>query len=367
MNKELSIRLLYVLVLVGALFVLVWPFVIPLIFAATVALALKPLHSRLVQKGLTGASAAGVLTALLGFVLSVPLSFFIVKGTVAVTTKLEELAINKLLRDQGVTALVKDIRHDFILAIQEYSARFEFLDFLSEKKIDNYLGIVITYLLDSFRAFLAQVPTLFILLLIMILCTYSFLRHAGRIRRFFQSLLGFSDSKMDELIHILVMDSRSVYLSNIVTGVVQSLLVASGVRLLGLGDFFLVFFITLMLSFIPVIGAAPVAFLFALLGLVNGNVQAAIILGCLGAFTGLVDNILRPWLATFGESKIPPVFAFICVIGGALWLGFPGLFIGLLIGSFAYDTVPIFWEEFNTRGADKALAPRDQGDREGLG
>jgi hypothetical protein len=37
--------------------------------------------------------------------------------------------------------------------------------------------------------------------------------------------------------------------------------------------------------------------------------------------------------------------AFICVLGGALWLGFPGLFIGLLIGTFAYDTLPLFWQE----------------------
>ncbi len=345
MNKEMTIRLLYVLILVGALIVLVWPFVIPLIFAATIALTLKPLHSRLIEKGLSGGSAAGILTALFGVVISIPLSFFIVKGTVAVTKKLEEFSINEKLREQGVNALVKIIRHDVIEAIHDYSVRYEFLEFLNQARIERYLGVVITYLLEFFRNFLAEAPTLFVLLLIMILCTFSFLRHAVSIRKFFQGLLGFSDQKMEELVHILVMDSRAVYLSNIVTGAVQSLLVATGVVLLDLGDFFLVFFITLILSFIPVVGAAPVAFVFALVGFVNGNVKAAIILGCLGVFTGLVDNFLRPWLATFGESKITPVFAFICVIGGALWLGFPGLFIGLLIGSYAYDTLPIFWEQ----------------------
>jgi predicted PurR-regulated permease PerM len=349
MSKEMIVRILYVVVLVGTLSVLVFPFVIPIVFAATIALTLKPLHTRLVRKGLSSGGGAGLLTALFAVVISAPVSFFIVKGTIAVTAKLEELAINEKLRDQGVNALVKDIRHDFIVAIHKYSSRFEFLDFLNERNIDRYLGIAVGYLLEFFRDFLAQIPTLFILLLIMILCTFSFLRHAGEVRSFFQALLGFSDEKMDKLVHIFIMDSRSVYLSNIVTGGLQSLLVAAGVRLLGLADFFLVFFITLILSFIPVVGAAPVAFVFALLGLANGNVTAAIILGCLGVFTGVVDNFLRPWLATFGESKITPVFAFVCVIGGALWLGFPGLFIGLLLGSYAYDTLPLFWEEMELR------------------
>jgi predicted PurR-regulated permease PerM len=63
----------------------------------------------------------------------------------------------------------------------------------------------------------------------------------------------------------------------------------------------------------------------------------------------VIDNMLRPWLATFGESKIPPIVAFVCVIGGALLLGFPGLFIGLLVGSIAYDTLPIFWDDLHTK------------------
>jgi predicted PurR-regulated permease PerM len=201
------------------------------------------------------------------------------------------------------------------------------------------------YLLDFFQSFLSELPTLFILLIIMIICTFSFLKHASSIRVTFQKLFGFSDRKMDQLVKIFINDSRDVYMSNIITGAIQSLIVATAVSLLGLADFFLVFFITLVLSFIPVIGAAPVAFVFAALAFFTGNNTAAIVLVVVSVFAGVIDNILRPWLATFGESNIPPVFAFICVIGGALWLGFPGLFIGLLVGSYAYDTLPIFWDD----------------------
>lgn len=349
MRKEVKMRVLYIFLLSVGVLVLIFPFIIPIILAATIALTLKPLHIRLMNKGLTSGRAAGILTTIFTFVISIPLFFFVYQGTITVTEKLEELSINEKLREQGVQELVKDIRHDFVAAIQKYSAKYEFLNFLSEKKINEYLSLVNKYLLDFFQSFLAQLPILFILLLIMVLCTFSFLKHSDTIKNIFQKLFGFSDARMDQLTRIFILNSRAVYLSNIATGAIQSLIVATAVRLLGLADFFLVFFVTLIFSFIPVIGAAPVALVFAGLAFLNENTTAAIILVVVSGFTGVIDNILRPWLATFGETNIPPVFAFICVIGGALWLGFPGLFIGLLAGSYAYDTLPIFWEELESK------------------
>ena len=165
---------------------------------------------------------------------------------------MEELSVNERLRNEGVQELVSDIRHDFVLAIHKYSSKYEFLEFLNEKKIDSYLGMANTYLLKFFQSFLSELPTLFILLLIMIICTYSFLTHSHAIRDFFQKLTGFSSERMEQLVAIFIKDSRQVYMSNIVTGGVQSLLVATGVSLLGIGDFFLVFFLVFSIEFVQV-------------------------------------------------------------------------------------------------------------------
>lgn len=350
MSTEVKvIRVLYIITLSLALLVFVSPFFISIIFAATVALALFPVLLKLEAKGMKRKRAAALLTVLFTIVISIPLFFFLIKGTIAVTGQLEKMAINEKLRDQGVTELVSDLRHEFVVSIHNYSSKYEFLTFLNEKKIESYLTMVNNFLLVFFQGLATSLPEVFILLLIMILCTYSLLKNASNVRRFFQKIFGFSDEKMDRIVALYIMDSRQVYISNIATGGIQSIIVATGVSLLGLGDWFLVFFVTLILSFIPVIGAAPVAFLFALLAFFKGNSTSAIILLVLGSFTGVVDNLLRPWLASFGESRIPPIVAFVCVIGGALLMGFPGLFVGLLVGSIAYDTLPIFWEELHSK------------------
>lgn len=349
MKEEKVVRVIYLVVLTLALLTFVSPFVISIIFASTVSLAMFPLLLKLEAKGMKRKRAAALLTTVFAITISIPVFFFLIKGTLAVTNHLEKMQINEKLRDQQVTELVSDIRHDVVDNIQKLTSKYEFLGFLNERKIDSYLSMVNRYLLGFFQGVAASLPTMFILLLIMILCTYSLLKNAHNVRNFFQKVFGFSDEKMDRIVQIYIMDSRQVYISNIATGGVQSIIVATAVSLLGLGDWFLVFFVTLILSFIPVIGAAPVAFLFGALAFLKGNNTAAIILLVVGGFTGVIDNLLRPWLATFGESKIPPIVAFVCVIGGALLLGFPGLFIGLLVGSIAYDTLPIFWDELNSK------------------
>ncbi|MCM2348912.1 MAG: AI-2E family transporter [Bacteriovoracaceae bacterium] len=353
MTQTKAVKFLYIVILSICSLVLVSPFYIPIIFGATLSLAFFPILLKLENKGLSRRAAAALITTVFTFIISIPLFFFAIKGTMAVTEQLEKMSLNNTLRAQGVQELVSDLRHDFVMAIKKISDKYEFLDFLNEAKIDQYLGSFNTLLLKFFRDSASSLPLIFMLLLVMVLCLYSFLKHADGVRNFFKEITGFSEARMEELTHKYIKSSRQVYLSNIITGGVQSLMVAAGVSLLAQGEFFIVFFVTLILSFIPVVGAAPVAFLFAVLAFFKDNTTAAIILTVLSLITGVVDNLLRPWLASFGESKIPPVVAFIFVIGGAILQGFPGLFIGLLVGSYAYDTLPIFWEELKSKkGSD---------------
>lgn len=344
-SEQLTCKILYVVILVLVFLVLVSPFGLPIVFAASVSLALFPLLLKLENKGFKRPRAAVLLTVLFTIVISIPLFFFVIKGAVVVSDQLEKIQSDTKMRDQGVTEIVKDLRSDVVNTVHGYAERFNQGDFLTRKKINTYLDTVINFLLEFFRGFAGNMPLFFLFLLIMILCTFSFLNYSHSIRNFFQQIFGFNDEKMNEIVKIFIEDSRQVYISNIATGGVQSLIVAIGAAILGIGSFFVIFFITLILSFIPVIGAAPVAFICAGIAFIQGENTSGIILLVLGGFTGVIDNILRPWLATMGESSIPPIVAFICVLGGALLLGFPGLFLGLLVGSVAFDTLPIFWKE----------------------
>lgn len=338
-------RILYVVLIAGLSLILISPFIAPIIFAGTIALALYPVQRWLESRGLSRNKAAATLTSVFGILISIPFFFFIVKGTLAITVQLQKFSSDERFRNKGMGSIITILKRDVIFKIQEFGQKFGIKPFLSEAKVDQYMVKINSYLLDFFQTVATNLPTIALFFLVMVACTYSFLKNAHHCRNLFQKLFGFSDEKMDQLVRIFIMDSRTVYISNISTGAMQSLIVSTATALLGLGDFFLVFFVTLILSFIPVIGAAPVALVIALIAYLQGNATAAIIMLVVSMVAGVSDNILRPYLASAGESKLPTIAAFVFVVGGALLLGFPGLFIGLLVGSFAYDTLPLFWKE----------------------
>lgn len=348
MEKGYAIRLFYVLFIISALFILVTPFLIPILLAVTISFTLQPGLEFLMNKGLSRRFSAFTLTMLFTFIISIPLFFFVIKGSLAVTSKLEQLSSTNTFHTHAVKDIFSGIRHDFLKLIQEMLKEFK-IDFITDKKIESYVSSIYIYFLDFFRNVLTGLPKVFLFLVVMILCVYSFLNRSQQIKIVFQNLTGLSEVKMNKVVNAFIVDSRQVYFTNLATGTIQSLVIAGSVSILRVGEFFLVFFITLILSFIPIIGAAPTAFIFAILSFIRHQSTVAIILLIVGIFTGIIDNILRPWLASLGESRTPPIISFVCVLGGALWLGFPGLFIGLLLGSIAYDTLPIFWREISKK------------------
>jgi predicted PurR-regulated permease PerM len=344
-NEQDVTKIIYMVVISVAGLVFVSPFTLAIFFAATIALAVFPLMLKLEKKGLQRSRAALILTSTFTVLISIPLFFFAIKGTIAVTAQLEKISSNEKLRDQNMQELMVTFRHTIVEYVHKVTSRFEWADFLTLQKIDQYLTVVSNFFLNFFKGFATNLPELFLLLLVMILCLYSFLVGAKGIRNFFQKLFGFSDEVMDKFVGIYITDSRQVYVSNLVTGAIQSVMVATTIKVLGLGEWFLVFFVTLIFSFVPVIGAAPVAYAFAAFAYINGNTTATIALIVMGSLAGLTDNILRPWLAGLGESACPSIVSFIAVLGGAILLGFPGLFIGLLVAAIVYDTLPLFWDE----------------------
>ena len=355
-NEVQVLRILYIVFLVSLTVWFASPFLVPIVLAGTIALTLYPLQLKLEKKNWKKTRAAGLITLAFTFVISIPFIFFLGKGTVVITEQLEKFALGEKLQNQGMQSVITTLRKDVIDTSLKYLDKVPLANFLTEKKIDQYLKSLNTFLLDFFQNLATNIPTVILFLLVMIFCTFSFLHNAGGVRNFFQELFGFNNRKMDQLVGIFLRDSRQVYISNVVTGAIQSLIVASGAYFVTKADWFLVFFVTLIFSFVPVIGAAPMAFLFAVVAFFQDNVTGAIILLVLGGFTGVIDNVLRPWLASFGESKAPQMVSFICVVGGALILGFPGLFIGLMVGAVAYDTLPLFWEELSRAEPGKGLS-----------
>ena len=185
MEPTRVIKVLYVVILVLAGLFLVSPFFIPIIFGATLSLALFPLLLKLEKYGLSRKWAALLVTTTFTFIISIPLFFFAIKGTLAVTHQLEKFSQSERFQGQGVQEIVVDLRRAVVITVKKFSSKYEFLDFLDEKKINQYINTLNDFLLQFFRTTASSVPQLFLILLVMLLCLYICLKYADPIRDFF--------------------------------------------------------------------------------------------------------------------------------------------------------------------------------------
>ena len=284
-----------------------------------------------------------ILNIFFSILIFIPFIVFISKGIQVLIDQLDKYSKSGDFSDVGFQTILTTIRNEIIKRVLNSIEKLPFLDAMNEQMLNNYFKSFNAWLLKFSQSFVTDLPDMTLFLVIMIFTIYSMLKNALNIKIFFQNIFGFNNDEMNELVFIFQSDSKQVYISNFLTGSIQSVIVATGVAIVIKADWFLVFFVTLIFSFLPVIGAAPMAFLFAIVSFLQGGTTGAIILFIVGVFAGLIDNVLRPWLTTFGNTKAPPIVSFICVVGGAITLGFPGLFLGLLLSSIAFDTLPLFW------------------------
>lgn len=201
-----------------------------------------------------------------------------------------------------------------------------------------------TFISDAATSFIANLPETLLQFTIMMLTVFVVLfkrrEHLGKMFS-----LGFvSRPCLLQLRNIVSKSCHDVVFANILTGLAQSFLVTLGALAFTSYDPFLIFIVTFIASFIPIIGAGPVMFLMGVLQLFNGATANGIVLIALTAVVGVSDNILRAFL--MAKNKDDDAFLnLLAVIGGIYIWGLPGIFMGPLLLSITIKALPILVQE----------------------
>lgn len=314
------------------------PFLIPFIFGGMLALALSPFISYfMLQKKFSRKKSIAILSfgiLLLGLI---PSTLFIFRGAKILT---------QFFSQQSFSALTLNAQIKMYAIIDRFAEINNLDPEMIRTKFDAVLGTVAAFTLKTFSDLMSQIPDLLLASIVTMLSFYFFLLKEEYIRNLFDRYFYFAQDNANHFIHVLKSSCREVFFSNVLTGILQSLIVSIGALACGIGDFYITFVVTFVLSFIPVVGAAPMAFIIALLAFSDGRVGAGITMGIIGVFTGLVDNVIRPYLASLGEVEVPAFIGFLAVIGGIVTFGLPGLFVGPLLASMMFGIIPIIFEEY---------------------
>ncbi len=330
-------KIAFSFILLSLTFYIMMPFMISIVLGGILAMALSPFVDFLMRKGLSRSLSLVFFSLILGLVGFVPVVAFFIRGS-------------RIISDLLHNANLSEISLRFTTSMHKFIDNMCAIYGIDKTLVDNRISSLVSYggtvLSRTFSDFVTELPVIFMLGFITILSVYFFLKESDKIRQLFDRYFFFSKENSDRFILMLKVCCREVFFSNIITGVLQASIVSVGALIFDVGDFFLVFFITYIFSFIPIIGAAPLAALLGAICFIEGRVGAGIGMMVVAVVSGISDNIIRPFLGSLGEVEVHPFIGLLAVIGGVIMFGLPGLFIGPLVASLIFGALPIIVNEY---------------------
>ncbi len=322
--------------LFGLMFV---PFFTPILMAALFAFAFDGLVSRWGFKKSRRKAPTAII--LLGFFLLISFPVTIVAFRIFALAR--ELSETRLENTSFYTSL-----EQIVATISTYVENiFHSLNATPpEGGLMQFLPKAGTFVLGYVGNLASSAPELLIQLFVFSAALYFFLTESRFIRSTVSSFKLLSDREIDAILRVV---KRSSYTTLVVTagvGAIQATIVALGGVLFGFQEFFLLFVITFFTSFIPVIGAAPVAILLAAISFIQGNVFSGVGLLVVALIAGSMDNIIKPLIvASSSEESLNPVISLLAIIGAVIVYGLPGLLLGPILTELTLKIVPILFAD----------------------
>lgn len=331
--------------LFGAMFV---PFFTPLLMAALFGFALEGVVSKYAVK--RSRRRMPTLLILLCFFLVIAVPLGIVGARLVSIAR--ELAETKL-EDTGIYHSVEALYHQVSAVVDRVFLSLDMAPPEGGTKLLQKAGAAV---LAYTAAIASSMPELVINLFVFCAALYVFLTESKYIRATISSFRVLKENELNEIIRVVQRSSYRTLVASAAIGSVQAMIVALGAVIFGVKEFFLIFMITFFTSFIPVIGAAPVAVLLAILSFIQGGVGAGIGLIVVAIVAGSVDNIIKPLIvSSSSEESLNPVISLLAIIGAVIVYGIPGLLLGPILTELTLKIVPILFSE-EERETDEAAA-----------
>lgn len=322
----------------GALTVTVFsPFLKPLALAAVFAVVLQGLYQR-VARFLGGwPSTAALLTVVLSvFFILLPLSLV----GVLVGDQARDLYVS-LETGSGQSTIAQM----FARVDETFGGVFPGIGQFSRGAsvdINTYTKEALQWITSHAGDIFSSASHLLLAFFIFFIALYYLLRDGKRVRQILIELSPLNDREDTRVFDRLELAINSVIKGSLVIALVQGVLTTIGFAVFGVPNAILWGTVAAVAALIPGIGTGlvfipAVAFLF----LTGATVLALGLLAWGTVGVGLVDNFLGPKLVGRG-MKLHPLLVLLSVLGGLIYFGPAGIFLGPLTLSLLFALVSIY-------------------------
>jgi predicted PurR-regulated permease PerM len=327
-------------------YLLVEPFLSPILFAILMAIAFHPLHAfsnRLIRNRSAAAIASTLVTVLLT---AVPLLFL----ALALSGEISGLYQSATAKTAAQGGLINYLLHA-LQSAQEWlgkhlplpSVNIRDLAMRRLEGIGAGLVRVGASVVSNVFAFITDS---------VIACVVLFFvfRDGERGLARLSASLPLPEGTMDKLQKQVSATVVANLYGGVAVGAAQGLLAGLAYWVLGVGSPVLWGVVTGICSLVPMVGSALVWVPAAIMLMVGGHMaKGVVLLAWGGGVVAMVDNFIRPWIVS-GRVQMHPLYVFFALLGGVQVFGIIGLFAGPVILSLVTALLGLLAEDIKQRG-----------------
>lgn len=326
-------RVLFSLGVIALTFLILKPFLVPLMMSAVLAVLFFPVQEMLERRKIKTPVAAGLVTGGVTVTILVPVTLALFWGARLGLAQVGQVRDLKKYITSASNA--KPVR-EFVgrLTSLTGSDLSQVFSSLQEVLISSALKLA-----DWLTDLMAAVPGLLMAVVVTIIGLFFFLLDGRRMVGFLKENSFFGHKETLQLFRVSARMCRSVILATVVAGAAQALVFGVGMLISGHDNWALVSFMVFLMSFVPLLGSAPITFGLALYTMIESVSSGVVLLVAAGIVSG-IDNIVRPAVLK-GAGNLHPLLAFLGAFGGIGLFGIAGVFLGPIMMAIFVATVEI--------------------------
>jgi predicted PurR-regulated permease PerM len=333
-SSKMAQALLILVILAAVLLYALYPYINAFFGAFILYVVFKPLYKFMVRKRVNKSLAAFTIIILTFVLILIPLYFLL---TIII------VQIQSVLFDTDTLVMHMANINTYIDQLNLVSLPFEIN--VEEKVTEvvtaaaNYFSVLLINAVQSIGQRMIEFIIMYFLLYYLLLSTGS--EYSAKLTNAIPFCRKNTKILMDEFSKII----NATLISSGIIAIIQGAMLTITFLLLGVEGAFLWGFITMILSFLPVVGAPVVWIPATIIQLAQQDYFTAVGIFIGGSILSSIDNFLRPVIQN-KVGKIHPLESLIGVIIGLNLFGLLGIIIGPLLISYVVLMAKMFNEEY---------------------
>ena len=322
--------------LTALLFYIIFPFITAMIIGSVFAIVTYPLFEKVLKYKYTKSRSrrlvAIVFIFAFTFLFFTPLTLIFVKGT-----------------ENAIEYIKNDLKTATDISLSEDSwqnAASKLLNLPKGEQIAKYTDQVLNevgaFLMGSLENIIKKLPILIFSFLVVLLTMYFILVDGQIIKSKVMQYSYVPEKKTQKIFEAIHESFNSVILTNLISSTVQGVMAFFTALFTSAANAFLIGFAIFVMSFVPMVGTAPITVGLAIYYFYQDIIYKGVIWLIVGVAIGISDNVIKAYILK-GQSQVHPYLGFLAVVGGLMTLGAPGVILGPLIVSIFCSVMPILY------------------------